>query len=263
MMKVDLTGKVALVTGAARNIGKAIADVYADNGARVIYADILFEQAKEAAAAKKGCKAVLMDVTDEQQVETVVAQVVKEFGRIDILVNNAGLNTAKHRVNINQFPTEEWNRIINVDLNGLFLVSRTVARVMIKQGSGNIINISSAFGLVAARLQCAFVAAKAGVVNLTKAMALELGPSGILVNCIAPGTIATAVAGAPQLFKGKDAICGDRYQELLNHIPLHRQGTPTDVAYCALFLAAPEACYVNGHVLAVDGGWTAGYARDF
>ncbi|MCY3022788.1 MAG: SDR family oxidoreductase, partial [Planctomycetota bacterium] len=127
--------------------------------------------------------------------------------------------------------------------------------------SGRIINIASVLGLVPARLQCAFVAAKAGVVNLTKAMALELGGRGVLVNAIAPGSILTD--GTRQLFYGKDAQFKAKFEQMLAHIPLGRPGKPEDIAYAALFLAAPESGYVNGHILTVDGGWTAGYIRDF
>ncbi|MDD4890964.1 MAG: SDR family NAD(P)-dependent oxidoreductase, partial [Phycisphaerae bacterium] len=124
MMKVDLTGVVTLVTGAARNIGKAISDVYAQNGAKVIYADVLVEQAKEAAAGFPGCKGIKLDVTDEGQVDEAIQQAVKEFGRLDIVVNNAGVNTGDYRVNIDKFPLSEWNRLVSVDMTGLFLVSR-------------------------------------------------------------------------------------------------------------------------------------------
>jgi NAD(P)-dependent dehydrogenase (short-subunit alcohol dehydrogenase family) len=261
MMKVDLTGKVALVTGAGRNISLAIANLYAENGARVVYADILFDEAEKAAAEYPGCKAVAMNVADSQQVETVLAGVAQEFGHIDILVNNAGINTAK-RVTIDEFPLEEWNRLLAVDLTGLYLVSKAAARVMLKQGSGRIINISSVLGLVPARLQCAFVAAKAGVVNLTKAMALELGGRGILVNCIAPGSI--LIESPKQLFYGDDPMYGrEKAKAMLGSIPLGRPGKPEDIAYAALYLAAPESNYVTGQTMVVDGGWTAGYIRDF
>jgi NAD(P)-dependent dehydrogenase (short-subunit alcohol dehydrogenase family) len=261
MMKVDLSGQVALVTGAARNIGKSIADVYALNGARVVYADVLLDEAAAAASAHPGCKAVEMDVTDEPQVEAVIARVAAEFGRLDILVNNAGTNTWKHRVPIDQFPREEWDRLINVDLNGLYFVSKAAAGVMLSQESGRIINIASVLGLVPARLQCAYIAAKGGVVTLTKAMALELAPRGVLVNAIAPGSILTE--GTRQLFYGKDGQFSDKMQQMLAHIPLGRPGKSEDIAYAALYLAAPESGYVNGHVLTVDGGWTAGYIREF
>jgi len=164
-------------------------------------------------------------------------------------------------VNIDQFPNSEWERILKVDLTGLFLVSRAGAQRMIPQHSGRIINISSVFGLVPARVQCAFVAAKAGVVNLTKAMALELGPQGILVNGIAPGSIMTE--GTQKLFYGAEGKWNDRVAQMLAHVPLARPGTPAEIACAALFLADPENSYTNGHILVVDGCWTAGYHRDF
>jgi NAD(P)-dependent dehydrogenase (short-subunit alcohol dehydrogenase family) len=260
-MKVDLNNQVALVTGAARNIGKAIADAFAANGAKVIYADVDYEVAKESAAKSPGCVAMKMDVSNEQEVNKVIDQIVKDFGKLDILVNNAGVNTAKHRVTIEEFPREEWDRLVSIDLTGLYLVSKAGVKPMLKQGSGKVINITSVLGLVPARLQCAFVAAKAGVVNLTKAMALELGGRGVLVNCIAPGSILTE--GTKSLFYGNDGQFSDRVQQMLSHIPLGRPGESDEIAHAALFLAAPESSYINGHILTVDGGWTAGYIRDF
>jgi 3-oxoacyl-[acyl-carrier protein] reductase len=261
MMKVDLAGKTALVTGAARGLGQAMASALAANGAQVIFADIDFEGAQRAAATCPGGKALRLDVTSEAEVDQGVAEIVKLHGRLDILVNNAGVNTLAHRVNIDQFPTEEWDRIMNVDLRGLFLVSRAAARQMITQKSGRIINISSVLGLVPARLQSPFVAAKAGVVNLTRSMALELGCQGILVNCVAPGSIMTE--GTKQLFYGTDGKFSDRVQSMLAHIPLGRPGDVEEVAHAVLFLAAPESSYINGAVLTVDGGWLAGYVREF
>jgi NAD(P)-dependent dehydrogenase (short-subunit alcohol dehydrogenase family) len=260
-MQVNLDGKVALVTGAARNIGKAIADVYAGNGARVVYADINAAGAVEAASRHPACRGMAMDVTDARQVDSVIAAVVQDFGHLDILVNNAGTNTEKYRVTIDEFPQEEWDRLVKIDLTGVYLVSRAAARVMLKQGSGRIINISSVLGLVPARLQCAYNAAKAGVVQLTRSMAIELGARGVLTNAIAPGSILTEATKA--LFYGKNGQFSDKMQQMLAHIPLGKPGDPMDIAYAALFLAAPEAAYINGHVLTVDGGWTAGYIRDF
>ena len=132
---------------------------------------------------------------------------------------------------------------------------------MRSQKAGPIVNIASIAGLVPLRLQSAFVAAKAGVVNLTKSMALELGPHGILVNAIAPGS--TLTDGTRQLFYGEDGKFHDRVQRMLDHIPLGRPGSVEEIAHAALFLAAPESSYVHGTVLTVDGGWTAGYSRDF
>ena len=210
---------------------------------------------------RKTARALRMDISDAAEVEASIARVLREFGRLDILVNNAGINTLRHRVNIHEFPIEEWDKIIRVDLTGLFLVSREAAKIMIAQKSGRIINIASIVGLVPLRLQSAFVAAKGGVVNLTKSMALELGPQGVLVNGIAPGSILTDATR--QLFYGDDGKYQDSVQQLLDHIPLGRPGTPEEIAHAALFLAAPESSYINGHILTVDGGWTAGYHRDF
>jgi len=260
-MKINLEGKVALVTGAARGLGRAIAEALAANGARVVYADIDIETARQAAASSPGSLALPMDVTNNAQVEGVVAETVRTFGHLDILVNNAGVNTLHHRVNVDQFPLDEWDRIVRVDLTGLFYVSRAAAKPMLQQKSGRIINIASIVGLVPLRLQSPFVAAKAGVVNLTKSMALELGPQGVLVNCIAPGSILTD--GTKQLFYGADGKFSDRVQAMLAHVPLGRPGTPEEIAHAALFLAAPESSYINGAILTVDGGWTAGYAREF
>ncbi len=260
-MKVNLEGRVALVTGAARGLGQAIADAFAANGARAVYADVDFETAQLAAQRSPGSLALRMDVTRNAEVEAGIDEVLQAFGRLDILVNNAGVNTLHHRVNIDQFPIEEWDRIVRVDLTGLFQVSRAGAKPMLRQKSGRIINIASIVGLVPLRLQSPFVAAKAGVVNLTKSMALELGPQGVLVNCIAPGSILTE--GTKKLFYGSDGKFSDRVQAMLAHVPLGRPGTPEEIAHAALFLAAPESSYFNGAILTVDGGWTAGYAREF
>ncbi len=260
-MQVDLNGKVALVTGAGRGIGQAIADALAANGARVVYSDIDDDAARNAAAQREGCIAMRLDVSDPEQGAQGVDDTLQKLGRLDILVNNAGINTFHHRVNVDQFPLEEWERIIKVDMTGLFLMSQAAAKPMLRQGSGRIINIASVAGLVPLRLQSAFVAAKAGVINLTRSMALELGPQGILVNGIAPGSILTE--GTRQLFYGEDGKFRERAAALLAHVPLGRPGAPEEVAHCALFLAAPESSYINGHILTVDGGWTAGYMREF
>ena len=259
-MRCDLSGKVSLVTGAARGIGQAIADRLADNGSEVIYSDI--NEAEVAAAAQpKGAKSLRLDVTKPDEIATVIDRIVSEHGQLDILVNNAGVNTMAHRVTIDEFPRDEWDRILAVDLTGLYEVSRAASRVMRARGSGRIINIASIAGLVPLRLQCAFVAAKAGVVNLTRAMALELGPHGILVNGVAPGS--TLTEGTRQLFYGKDGSFHAQVQRMLDHVPLGRPATPDEIAVAVLFLADPENSYMNGHILTVDGGWTAGYTRDF
>jgi NAD(P)-dependent dehydrogenase (short-subunit alcohol dehydrogenase family) len=260
-MKCDLTGQVSLVTGAARGIGQAIADRLAANGSQVVYTDVDEAGAVAAAARYPGAAARRMDVTQPLEINAVVEQAAAAYGRLDVLVNNAGVNTLAHRVPIDQFPREEWDRLLAVDLTGVYEVSRAAARVMRARGRGRIINIASIVGLVPLRWQCAFVAAKAGVVNLTRAMALELGPCGILVNGVAPGS--TLTEGTRQLFYSETGKYRDAAQRMLDHVPLGRPAQPDEIAVAALFLADPENSYMNGHVLTVDGGWTAGYARDF
>jgi NAD(P)-dependent dehydrogenase (short-subunit alcohol dehydrogenase family) len=260
-MKADLAGKVSLVTGAARGIGQAIADRLAANGSHVVYTDVDLAGVEQAAKRYLGCRGLRLDVTRRDDIDSVIRQVVADHGRLDVLVNNAGVNTMAHRVTIDQFPREEWDRILAVDLTGVYEMSRVAAGVMRAQKAGRIINIASIAGLVPLRLQCAYVAAKAGVVNLTRAMALELGPLGILVNGIAPGS--TLTEGTRQLFYGAGGSFREHVQRMLDHVPLGRPGTVDEIAVAALFLADPENSYMNGHVLTVDGGWTAGYTRDF
>ena len=260
-MRCDLSGQVCLVTGAARGIGRAIADRLAANGSRVVYTDVDEAGAKAAAARTPGARWIRLDVTRPEEVNAVVDGVVAELGRLDVLVNNAGVNTLAHRVPIDQFPRSEWDRIVAVDLTGVYEMTRAGARHMRARGSGRIINIASIAGLVPLRLQCAFIAAKAAVINLTKGMALELGPCGILVNGIAPGS--TLTEGTKQLFYGEGGKFSEKVQRMLDHVPLGRPGTVDEIAVGALFLADPENSYMNGHILTVDGGWTAGYTRDF
>jgi len=227
----------------------------------VVYADIHLEAAKACASSVPGAFAVKMDVADEASVEAAMAEILAQAGRLDILANNAGINTMAHRVNIDEFPLAEWERIIRVDLTGLYLVSRAAIPLLRKAGASRIINIASVLGIVPARLQCAFVAAKAGVVNLTRSMAMELGPQGILTNCVAPGSILTE--STQKLFYGEDGKFSQKVEGLLAHIPLGRPGTCEEIAHAVLFLAAPESSYINGAILPVDGGWLAGYIRDF
>jgi 3-oxoacyl-[acyl-carrier protein] reductase len=261
-MKVDLQDQVVLVTGAARGIGQATARVLAENGAIVVLADIDEATAKTAAAEIPRSHALRLDISNQTEVESAINWITTTFGRIDILVNNAGINTIHQRVTIDQFPVEEWDRIINVDLRGLFLVSRFASAVMVKQGRGRILNVSSVLGLVPARLQSPYTAAKAGVINLTRSMALELASHGILVNGVAPGSILTETT--EKLFYSSDAVQAERRDKLLAHVPLARTGTVDEIAQSILFLVAPESSYITGQTLCVDGGWSAGgFFRDF
>ncbi|MBP6506351.1 MAG: SDR family oxidoreductase [Opitutaceae bacterium] len=261
-MKADLKDQVALVTGAARGIGLATARLLAENGARVVVADIDEAEAGRVAAGMPGATAWRMDVSSAEEVAAGVRELTQRLGRIDILVNNAGINTLRHRVTIDQFPIEEWDRIMAVDLRGVFLVSRAVSAVMIAQGGGRIVNIASVLGIVPARLQCAYTAAKAGVINLTQTMAIELAPQKISVNCVAPGS--TLTAATEQLFYGTDAVMQEKSQRIISHIPAGRPGKAEEVAQAVLFFAAPETSYITGQIVSVDGGWSAGgFLRDF
>lgn len=264
-MKVDLKGQVALVTGGAHGIGRAIVQAFADNNAQVVIVDVdadAGERASREVVEKGGaCLGLAGDVSSVKEMEQVVEKIIRDLGHIHILVNNAGINTQRERMPIHQYSLEDWHRILQVDLTGVFITSRAVIPAMLKNPGGRIIHISSIAGLVPLRLQSAFVAAKAGVANLTRSMALELGPQGILVNAVAPGS--TLTRGTEALFYGSNGAYSEKAASLMSHIPLGRPGTPEEIASAVLFLAAPEASYINGAILVVDGGWTAGYTRDW
>lgn len=257
-MQVDMRGRVALVTGAAGTIGRAIARRLSDNGASVVVADINREGAEAYAGELPDALAAVIDISSKDSTEAGVAETITRYGRLDILINNAGVNSFVHRVNIDAFPLEEWERITRIDLDGLYLMSHAALQPMVRQGEGGrIVNIASVVGLAAMRLQSPFVAAKAGIIHMTRSMALELGPQGILTNAIAPGSIMSE--GTRSLFYGADGKFAGRTAEFMQHLPLGRPGTAEEIAEAVLFLSSPVASYINGQVLAVDGGWTAGY----
>ena len=264
-MQVDLRGQVAVVTGGAQGIGRAIVEQLAANGAAVaiidVDCDLGRQSAQELSAAGSAVAAFGGDVSDANQIGDAVRQIVSRFGPISILVNNAGINTRKDRRPIHEYSRDDWDRILNVDLTGVFVTSQAVIPTMLRGGGGRIVNIASIAGLVPLRLQSGFVAAKAGVINLTRSMACELGPQGILVNCVAPGS--TLTRGTEALFYGPDGAYNEKAASLISHIPLGRPGRVEEIAAAVLFLVAPEASYVNGAILTVDGGWTAGFARDW
>jgi len=264
-VQVDLKDRVAIVTGGARGIGKAIVAQLHANGVRVALVDLDEPEAGRTAHAldPSGASAAAWggDVADPARMKAIAGDVARRFGRVDILVNNAGINTLKNRRPIHEFSESDWHAILRVDLTGVFATSQAVIPHILETGGGRIVNIASVAGLVPLRLQSAFVAAKAGVINLTKSMALELGPRGILVNAVAPGS--TLTEGTRALFYGADGAYSEMAASLVSHIPLGRPGEPEEIAAAVLFLAAPEASYVTGSVITVDGGWTAGYTRDW
>ena len=264
-MNVDLKNQVALVTGGAKGIGKAISTLLATNGARVAIVDIDLDAAEKTATEirESGGEVLAIegDVSRSGQMEPAVERIAEEWGKLSILVNNAGINTLGGRVPIHEFREEDWSRILEVDLTGVYVVSKAAVPALLRNRGGRIVNISSVAGLVPLRLQSAFVAAKAGVVNLTRSMALELGSQGILVNAVAPGS--TLTRGTKKLFYAADGVYTENAASLLSHIPLGRPAETREIAYSVLFLVSPEASYINGAVLTVDGGWTAGYTRDW
>ncbi|SMO46489.1 3-oxoacyl-[acyl-carrier-protein] reductase [Melghirimyces algeriensis] len=242
-----LAGKVALVTGGSRGIGRAISVSLAESGANVA---VLYGGNREAAEEtaeqiqKAGSQAVIIqaDVSKADEVNAAVKQVLETFGRIDILVNNAGITRDNLVLRMKE---EDWNRVMDTNLKGVFLVTKAVTRPMMKQRFGRIINISSVVGIAGNPGQANYVAAKAGVIGLTKTMSKELASRGITVNAVAPGFIETDMTAK----MGED-VRG----EMLRQIPLARFGKPEDVAQAVRFLASDGAEYITGQTLNVDGG---------
>ena len=250
-----LNGKVALITGGAAGIGKATAQRFQEEGATVVICDVN-EQAGEATVADLGLAAFYkVNVADRDDVQRWIEDVVARFDRIDVLVNNAGvlrdgrLVVVKNGELIKQMPEADWDLVIGVNLKGVFNCTQAVAPVMIRQGSGVILNASSIVGLDGNFGQTNYVATKAGVIGLTKVWARELGRYGVRVNAIAPGfTLTEMVLQMPE------KVLAD----MVSHVPLGRMGQPRDIANGYLFLASDEASYISGVVLRVDGGIVVG-----
>lgn len=261
--RYDLTGRVAVVTGSAQGIGQAIARELARCGAKVVVSDVKAEQGEETARELGGdAMFVPCDVSDKMQVRALVDAAIDRYGRLDIMVNNAGINSGpEQRATVDAFSDELWERIIAVDLSGTFWCCKTASSVMRRRKSGVIINIASVAGVVALRLQIAFVAAKAAMLRMTEAMACELGPYGIRVNAVSPGS--TLTEGTRTLFYGTKDAPNPAAERLLSFIPLGRPGWTDEMAHAAAFLASDQAAYITGHNLVVDGGWTCGFNRDF
>jgi NAD(P)-dependent dehydrogenase (short-subunit alcohol dehydrogenase family) len=262
-VRVNLKDKVAVVTGSGRGIGRTTALSLAENGATlVVNCDHPVSEGRgvvrEVEALGREAIFVKADVGDAAQVNTLFEQTVDAFGRVDILVNNAGIGVRwDGRLPIQAFHEAEWDRIINVDLKGVFLCSRKAAQAMVRQGKGGrIVNISSVAGIMPLRLQSAYVAAKAGVINLTRCMALELAPHNINVNTVAPGSMENVGWYA-------DPAQRELAESVLSHIPLGRPGKFSEIANAVVFIASDAASYITGSTVVVDGGWSVGYMRDW
>ncbi len=243
---MELDGKVALITGAAQGIGKAIALILAKNGADIVVSDINLEKAQETSreieAIGRRSMAIKVDVSKSEEVEQMVEKIINEFGKIDILVNNAGITRDKL---ILRMTEEDWDAVLNVNLKGTFNCTKAVIRHMSKQKSGKIVNIASVSGEMGNPGQANYSASKAGVIGFTKTIAREFAQRGINVNAIAPGYIETPMT---------DILPEKVKEELKKMIPLERLGKPEDVAQAVLFLVSEASSYITGQVLNVNGG---------
>lgn len=242
-----LTGKTALVTGAARGIGKAIAIKFAEEGANVAFTDLVIDEngkATEAEIAEKGVKAkgYASNAADFTQTAEVVQQIMEDFGRIDILVNNAGITKDGLMLKMTE---AQWDAVINVNLKSAFNFIHACTPIMMRQRGGSIINMSSVVGVHGNAAQCNYAASKAGLIALAKSIGQEMGRRGIRANAIAPGFIDTPMT---------QQLPEDVRKEWMEKIPLRRGGTVEDIANVATFLACDMSSYVTGQVIQVDGG---------
>src|SRR5262245_39550911 len=249
----DITGKVTIVTGGGRGLGAALASGFAAAGARVVIGD-QDEQTAQASAAgirERGGTALAArcDITSEADVRALIDLALQSYGQLDVLVNNAGINIPKPA---EELAPEEWSRIVGVNLTGTFLCCQIGGAMMLRQGAGCIINICSVHGHVGSYVHkaAAYNASKAGVVNLTRSLALEWGERGVRVNGISPGALRTELMAK--------RLANEAYVErMLERLAIKRIGAPEDVVGAALFLASPAAAWLTGQILGVDGGWLA------
>lgn len=245
-----LTGKVAIVTGASMGLGQGTALALANAGAHVVVTSRDVDRARPVAAEieRMGREALplALEVRSVESIDAMVAAVMDRFGRIDILVNNAGINIPEPALEVTE---EHWDRLMDINLKGLFFCAQKVGRVMVDQGQGKIINIGSQMGLVGGKQRAAYCSSKGGVVQLTKALAIEWSPHGVNVNGVAPTFLRTPFSQA--FFEDKEF-----YQEVVGNILFGRLGEVEDVLGAIVFLASPASDLITGHTLLVDGGWT-------
>lgn len=245
-----LNGRVAMVTGASRGLGKAMAIGLAEAGAKVAVTDVLGTNETVTEIRRRGKEAIGMkvDVSKKREAGRMVGEVVKKWGRLDILVNNAGIFRTAPAEKITE---EEWEKVMAVNLKGQFLCAQEAGRQMSKQKSGRIINIASIAGQFGFANSAAYNASKAGIILLTKTLAVEWGKYGIRVNAICPGVFATAMTS--------DFLKDKSFKEMVKkRVPLGREGKAEELAGAVIFLASEASSYITGHALVVDGGWTAG-----
>ena len=248
-----LANKTAVITGAGSGMGKAMAEIFTREGARVLCADISGAQDEVASGIGNGAIPLHVDVAQEADVANMIATAEREFGRVDIVVNNAGFGGGMAPLHAQ--TTESWDRIHGVNLRGVFFGMKYGVIAMLKTGGGAIVNVTSASGIVGWKGHSVYGSAKAGVNQLTKAAALDYAPRNIRVNAVAPGTTWTGLVPASRKFseppKGAPRVPG---------IPMDRWGLASDIANAALFLASDEANYITGVILPVDGGYSIGYS---
>jgi NAD(P)-dependent dehydrogenase (short-subunit alcohol dehydrogenase family) len=250
---MDVKGKIAVVTGTGSGIGQALAIGLASYGADVVVTELpsLVERAEATAQEIRalGRKAFVcpLDVTRKDSIEQMVDKAIAEFGRVDILVNNAGINIAKEAFEVTE---EDWDRVLDTDLKGVFFCSQAVAREMIKQGGGCMVNVASVSGLVAYYKRAPYCSAKGGAVNLTRELAIEWAQHNIRVNAIAPVWVLTPLT---QRFFDEPGF----HDEVMFRMPLKRLAKPEDMIGAVVFLASSASSMVTGQTLVIDGGWTA------
>jgi 3-oxoacyl-[acyl-carrier protein] reductase len=243
---IDLSDKIALVTGASRGIGQSISMILAQNGAHVVCVSRNINDVQSVADnithQKFSASAASCDISDSNNVTELVKDIIEKHGRIDILINNAGITRDNLLMRMSE---DDWNEVINVNLKAAFTAIKAASRSMIKQRSGRIINISSVVGLMGNAGQVNYAASKAGLIGMTKSVARELASRGITANCIAPGYVETEMT---------NKLTDEVKSSLNEQIPLGRIGNVEDIAYAVAFLASDEASYITGQTLAVDGG---------
>ena len=242
---MDFTNKAVVVTGSARGIGRAIAEQFAKSGAKVVISDI-DQSAVDKVAAEIGGDTIgiAANVVDSEALERLFNMTRDKFGSFDILVNNAGITRDTLMIRMDE---KDWDLVLDINLKGAFLATKLAARIMMKQRSGRIVNISSVVGLTGNAGQTNYSASKAGLLGFTRSAAKELAARGVTVNAVAPGFIQTEMT---------DVLSDEAKAKFLENIPLKRAGTPVDVARAVMFFASDEAEYITGQVMAVDGGLT-------